>query len=176
MKHSLAITLAMTVFSTVALAAELVVTEANAPTFYRDFDRLTRQPRFVSAFMAMRCTTATPSAQEIERERQTTGPHYRARVHLYANPIAVPTFETPGESFGVGSVIVKEKLGAKNEVTAVGGMIKRAPGYDADNGDWEYFYYGKPGEFDAGRIENCVACHAAARKTDHVYSFSFIKR
>ena len=48
-------------------------------------------------------------------------------------------------------------------------MIKRAPGYDASNGDWEYFYYGGPGEFASGRIQSCIECHRSAQSKDYTY-------
>jgi hypothetical protein len=167
---------ALAAVSSAAISAELVVTEANVQTFYGGFTRLTHQPHRVAPVTAMLCTL-NPSPEAVELEKRKTGPHFRALVHLYANPAAIPTFSNSGAAFAVGSVIVKEKLGGKgSQVTGIGGMIKRAPGYDPENGDWEYFYYGKPGEFGSGRIDNCVACHRAAKATDHVYSFSFLKR
>jgi hypothetical protein len=175
LKHPPILALVLVSLSIMAIGADLVVTGSNARTFYRDFERLTRQPHYVSPVVALRCTTAPPSAAEIEREKQLSGPHHQARVHLYANAAAVSGFGTPGSSFPVGSIIVKEKLGSDGQVTAVGGMIKRSPGYDFENGDWEYFYDGKPGEFASGRIEACIDCHRGAVNTDHVYGLSFFR-
>ena len=76
--------------------------------------------------------------------------------------------------FPAGAVIVKEKLADDGKeggkVSGVGGMVKRPAGYDAANGDWEYFYYGGPGEFSSGRISSCMECHRAARARDFVCS------
>lgn len=149
-------------------SAEFAITEANAASFYRNFVRLTERPHPVAPLTAALCTI--PSQASVEREKQLTGPHYQASVHLYANPAALPTIKSRTGPFPAGAVIVKEKLASDGKVSGVGGMTKRQPGYDAANGDWEYFYYGGPGEFSTGRIESCVACHRAAKPTDHVYS------
>jgi len=93
-----------------------------------------------------------------------------ASVHLYASPAAMPAVTNRLSAFPVGAVIVKEKLADDGKVSGVGGMIKRAAGYNASNGDWEYFYYGKPGEFSSGRLRSCIDCHRAAKTNDYVYS------
>jgi hypothetical protein len=154
--------------ATTIASAELGVTETNAATFYRNFVRLTERPHPVAPLTAALCTI--PSQAVVEREKQFTGPHYKTSVHLYASPAALPTIKSRATPFPAGAVIVKEKLTSEGKVSGVGGMIKRQPGYDAANGDWEYFYFGGPGEFSSGRLESCVACHRAAKSTDHVYS------
>jgi cytochrome P460 len=156
------------VMGTAATRAEDFVTEDNAATFYRDFTRLTKAPHFVAPLTAVKCTTLDDPAIT-EREKQMTGPHYMARVHLYANPVALRTVKLWPVPFAIGAIIVKEKLAMDGTVTGVGGMIKRAPGYDPLNGDWEYFYYGGPKGFKSGRLPSCIECHRAARNTDFVY-------
>ena len=151
-----------------AASAALVVNEKNARTFYRDFTRLTKHPHLVAPLTATLCTTLSHAV--VEREKRTTGPHYRTSIHLYANPAAIAAVNGQLPQFPVGSVIVKEKLADAGKVSGVGGMIKREAGYDASNGDWEYFYYGNPGEFSSGRIRSCIECHRAAKSTDYVYS------
>jgi Cytochrome P460 len=152
----------------VAVSAELVVNQQNARTFYRDFTRLTKHPHLVAPLTAALCTT--PSHAVIEQESRMSGPHYKSQVHLYANPVAIPAITDRKTPFPVGSVIVKEKLADGGTVSGVGGMVKRAAGYDPPNGDWEYFYYGDPGEFTSGRITSCSECHRTAKSTDYVYS------
>ena len=159
---------AVVTVAVVAVAADFVVTEQNAPTFYRDFTRLTERPQLVAPLTATLCIN--PSGAIVEQEKVMTGPHYRAVVHLYANPVAMPAVTNRTTAFPVGSVIVKEKLAGDGKVSGVGGMVKRAVGYDASNGDWEYFYYGKPGDFSSGRIGSCIDCHRAAKTNDYVYS------
>ena len=48
-------------------------------------------------------------------------------------------------------------------------MVKRAPGYDPEHGDWEYFYFEDPAKIEQGKIQSCVRCHAGAKATDHVF-------
>jgi hypothetical protein len=149
-------------------SAELIVSESNAASFYRDYRRLTKVPRRVDPVIASLCTTFGPPVEK--QERAMTGPHYRAHVHVYVNPVGMSAVSAATQAFPPGSIIVKEKLATDGKVTGVGGMIKRASGYDAVNGDWEYFYYGGPSRFSSGRIANCIECHRAANATDYVYS------
>jgi len=97
------------------------------------------------------------------------GPHSHGFVHLYASPEAAQAIAARSDRFPVGSVIVKEKIGEKNVVTDVGGMIKRAPGYDTANGDWEFFFHTPGGEFTSGKMANCIDCHNNSPH-DHVFS------
>ncbi len=49
-----------------------------------------------------------------------------------------------GVPFAVGATIVKEKLGLVDgsfELAALGLMIKREPGFDPTNGDWQFGYW-----------------------------------
>ena len=48
-------------------------------------------------------------------------------------------------------------------------MIKRSPGYDPANNDWEYFYFEKPASIEKGAITACVQCHARASQDDYVF-------
>ena len=97
------------------------------------------------------------------------GPHAQAWVHFYVNESAAQAVADRAMEFPVGAVIVKEKLGDKKEVTGVAGMIKRASGYDASNGDWEFFFYTPGGEFSSGKVANCIDCHKGAGR-DHVFA------
>ena len=50
-----------------------------------------------------------------------------------------------------------------------GGMIKRAPGYDPEHGDWEYFFFEDIAKIEHGKIASCVNCHHGAKDKDHVF-------
>jgi hypothetical protein len=152
---------AVATIATAALSADLIVTKGNVATFYREFTRLTKEPQVVSPLIATLCT--------LSPNRVQAGPHEGALVHYYANSVALPTRSSNMTRFTVGSVIVKEKLGEDRKVTGVGGMIKHEPGYDPENGDWEYFYSGE-GKFGSGRIASCADCHRKAKDTDFVYT------
>ncbi|HEX8309951.1 MAG TPA: hypothetical protein VF614_01460 [Chthoniobacteraceae bacterium] len=88
------------------------VTERTAFTFYPTFKRLTDEPHHVAPLTAMLCTF--PAPELIEREKAQTGPHYDARVHIYANPLAAEAVVRKQDAFPVGAVIVKEKLAPKH--------------------------------------------------------------
>jgi hypothetical protein len=135
-------------------------------SFYKKLSLLTPQPVIVSAVVAAACV-APPSPSLIEEERRHFGPHAEVAVNLYANETA-RTALAGQDRFPSGAIIVKEKLKG-DEASAIGGMIKRQPGYDPVNGDWEYFYAERSGKFTIGRLDNCIACHARAKSTDYVF-------
>ena len=134
---------------------------------YRSWQLLTPKPISVSSAILALCIPAPPEL--IESEKRRTGPHFNARVNLYANPSAVAGFGT-ASVFPVGAVVVKEKLVAGDAISGVGGMRKRESGYDPANGDWEYFYWDGSAPAVFGRIPNCVSCHTKAKATDYVYT------
>ena len=154
--------------SILSAAEPLVITKDSAATFYRKFKRLTEEPRLVSPLTATLCIT--PSKELVDKEKAMTGPHYKNYIHIYANDSAAKSIAAKGAEFPVGAVIVKEKLAeGENPVAGVGGMVKRAKGYDPANGDWEFFYYTPGGEFTTGKLANCVDCHNGGKR-DHVFS------
>ena len=67
-------------------STEISITKDTATTFYRNFKRLTQQPHHVAPLIAVSCIS--PSPDPIELERRATGPHFSARVHIYANALA----------------------------------------------------------------------------------------
>lgn len=100
------------------------------------------------------------------------GPHTGHYLTIRMNAPAREAFQS-STGYPVGSVVVKVKqLGEKERVDdGVGGMIKRAAGYDPDHGDWEYFYFETPTKIDSGKIESCVNCHKRAAATDYVFGY-----
>ena len=153
--------------SLLAAAEPVVVTKESAATFYREFKRLTAEPRHVAPLTAMLCKT--PGKALLDKERAMTGPHTRVSVHIYANPAAAEAIAANAQEFPEGAIIVKEKLGRDAAVTDIGGMIKRAKGYDAKNGDWEFFYFTPGDEFTTGKLANCIDCHGGGKR-DHVFN------
>jgi hypothetical protein len=56
-------------------------------------------------------------------------------------------------------------------VTAVAGLIKHPPGYNAKTDDWEFFYFEKDGKMERGvegALSACADCHHGA-VTDYVF-------
>jgi hypothetical protein len=171
----LLMSMACTIGQPVAPASPISVTKDNVFKFYNDFKRLTKKPEFLDPDMTDLCRPTYPPATQ-ERAKAHLGPHYRALVHYYANPTAATALSKELKILPEGSVFVKEKLSANWEVPAkapvvsgVGGMIKRAAGFDAEHGDWEYFYSDKQGGFTIGKIKNCAECHATVKAKDHVF-------
>jgi hypothetical protein len=156
----------------------LTVTEANARTFYLQYARLTKEPHRVALggpAGSVLCRAAIPATDRAEAEKRL-GPHFAGTVHYYANPEAARTLQQSGTEFPEGSVIVKEKLGLKakpadpDPVLEIGGMVKRAKGFDPANGDWEYFFHDQSGKLTTGKLlANCAACHNSA-VADHVFA------
>jgi hypothetical protein len=75
--------------------------------------------------------------------------------------------------FPEGSVIVKEKLPAKDSDTPelLTVMIKRKKGFDPASGDWEYAVVDGGGTMVEGRgnLQYCQSCHIANRETDYIF-------
>jgi hypothetical protein len=152
---------------------------------YAMLTKLTPEPVDVNPELSMLCRGA--SAEEVTEARKVGGPHAHSSITIYMSGPAARAFHEKARTYPVGSVIVKEKeahhyhhassssdgvdpeAGWAKGRDGVGGMIKRAPGYDPGHGDWEYFYFEDPAKVETGRIASCVQCHAGAAGTDHVY-------
>lgn len=168
MKTSQHLIIFLAAASLLSAAEPLVVTKESAATFYREFKRLTKEPRHVAPLTATLCIT--PSKELMDKEKAMTGPHHQNWIQIYANSIAADSIAAKGAKFPEGAVIVKEKLsGDGNSMTGIGGMVKRAKGYDPANGDWEFFFYTPGGDFTTGKLANCIDCHNGGKR-DHVFS------
>jgi hypothetical protein len=133
-------------------------------SFYRSLHLVTPMPIEVSDRLATACTSRLgPDAAT-----GWAGPHRGAAIKLWVNDLAMPAFGASPGPLPEGAVIVKEKL-KSGEVTAVGGMVKRAPGFDPSHGDWEYFYAERSAGFATGRLGTCIACHDQAKANDYVF-------
>ena len=147
----------------------------------RDYSKLTLvtpEPVLVSAQMAIFCRGV--SQRDIAEAAKTSGPHAHTAVRIFMNDLASEAFRRGGAAYPVGAIVVKEKTGQRyfdegspravlKTHDGVGGMIKRERGYDAEHGDWEYFYFDDVAKVESGRIGSCVQCHAGAAKTDYVF-------
>jgi Cytochrome P460 len=156
------------------------VTKENVKTFHRKFERLTKEPYQVTPPGIIHTDLCAPPPMSAAEEKRQTGPHFKALIHIYANEPANKTFaqklkpiETATQGFKpfpAGAIVAKEKLTANGSVWGIGGMIKRAPGFDPKNGDWEYYYFDAKAGFSSGRLDYCSDCHSGARKNDYVFS------
>ena len=105
-------------------------------------------------------------------------------ITVYANDAAASLIRTGGgdpdstRTFAVGSVIVKQKLAENGDAerSSLGVMIKRDPGFDEENGDWEFLFQAADGRVARGSSEmpGCYNCHrqkswASVRTLDFVF-------
>lgn len=168
MKTSLLLTFSLLAAPVVSAGEPLGITKESAAKFYREYQRLTKEPRYVSPLTATLCRA--PGPELLDKEKAITGPHFKTWIHLYVSAAAAESIAAKRAEFPEGAVIVKEKLGKDwKDVAAIGGMVKRSKGYDAKNGDWEYFYYTPGGEFTSGKLANCIGCHSGGKR-DYVFS------
>jgi len=156
-------------------------TEEIART-YEELTLVTKEPVLVDIRLALLCRGV--SQHDIDEARERAGPHAYTSVRIFMNEVAAGAFRDKAAKYPVGSVIVKEKQGQEygnhrgervagqkvpRTFDGVGGMVKRAAGYDPEHGDWEYFYFEDPAQIEHGKIASCVECHRGASTTDYVF-------
>ncbi|QOV90936.1 cytochrome P460 family protein [Humisphaera borealis] len=167
---------AKTAGSSVAATAPSAVTASELLTTYPKLRLLTPEPVYVNLELARLCRGANEA--DLRSARKTAGPHAHSTIRIYMNALAADAFPRSKNAYPVGSVIVKEKSplwytdASDKQITlpaGVGGMIKRAPGYDPKYGDWEYFYAEENAKTEVGRIDSCRDCHSGASSRDYVF-------
>jgi hypothetical protein len=148
----------------------------NIANGYKKLTLMTKKPVYVDPILAMLCRGA--SQAQVEAARKVSGPHAHTAINIYMNELAANTFRRSTKPFPVGSVKEKRALhywptaDEQNMIIAhngVGGMIKRAAGYDPGHGDWEYFYFEEPTRIESGKMSSCVQCHSGAATNDYVF-------
>jgi hypothetical protein len=113
----------------------------------------------------------------VAQAQKTTGPHAYAEVRVLMDKTAEAALKSGAKVFPIGAVVVKEKEAhqypylkdAPRRPSGVTGMIKRAPGYDPQNGDWEYFIQEAGAPLEKGKIATCIGCHAKTPGPDHLF-------
>ena len=139
---------------------------------------MTPEPVFVRPEVAALCVRPVPAAIWDQAAKET-GPHFPlARIRVWMSENAGDAFGQKASVYPVGSVVVKEKL-ARGWIDptavgpqaghAVGAMVKQAPGYDPENGDWMYLWDDGEAPRVSGPLPSCIACHRAAEATDFVF-------
>ncbi|XAM00640.1 cytochrome P460 family protein [Phycisphaeraceae bacterium D3-23] len=135
------------------------------------WEATTPRPVAITAAEAALCRETRPAS--------VYGPHGRHAYWVRVNPDGAAAFAAL-DTMPVGSVIVKEKHYFAEQAqthatpTALGVMIKRAPGYDPDHGDWEYAYItldadGAADQITRGQIATCIDCHTNNARHDYLY-------
>ncbi len=141
------------------------VTDEELIAGYRKWTRVNPQPVTMAAQSAQACAILAPA--------DPNNPHASKFITVYVNEIgrhAMMEEETP--HFPQGSIIVKEKLSLPTSTTPelLTVMIKRAPGYNPESGDWEYMVTDGTGKSvqARGKLENCQSCHLRDKSTDYI--------
>jgi hypothetical protein len=136
---------------------------------YKDWARVNPEPAVFHSRIAMLCALPTPG----QRKMEEGNPHRDKFVTVYVNDAGRRAMlEELRPRFPVGSLVVKEKLAARDsaEPELLSAMFKREAGYDPGGGDWEYLVLdGRGREVKArGKLESCRACHQTVADTDFV--------
>lgn len=154
------------------------LTAAQVAKHYPTYRKITPEPVMVNPELATLCRR--PDMSDVEKLRVRYGPHAHTAILIFMSDLAAEVFSAKSASYPPGSVIVKQKTlldyydpATKKFVSphpaGVGGMIKHAPGYDVEHGDWEYFYFDDPEKIESGKIASCIDCHGNAKARDHVF-------
>lgn len=153
---------------------------------YSQCKPVTDKPFVVNPNFSTLCDTPSFADSVIKR-----GPHSQLAIRVLANDLAKAAMGKE-KGFPVGSMIVKEKWDeeSKENLTAeksasnaksagqrpklvrvaYGAMVKRPPGYDPKNGDWEYIFENLRTErVSRGKIDACRDCHSAVASRDYVF-------
>lgn len=122
------------------------------------------------------------------------GPHAKHAIVVRVNTEAMEAFKIVGTPLPVGTVVIKEKhpnwsaaveqpvkerrgplqddpAAVEKPVNEFGAMIKREPGYDPENGDWEYAYVvrGPAKQLTRGKLASCIDCHSHMKDRDYLF-------
>ncbi len=150
---------------------------SNIAEIVKDYETLIKintKPIPVTPGVSLLCIS-DPAAQVIK----THGPHTDKMLNIFMNPSAKLAYHKIIKNlekkikYPVGAIILKEKISTysedKDKPNSLGGLIKREPGYDSENGDWEYFYRDEDEKLTTGKIQNCIDCHKTQKDTDYIY-------
>lgn len=98
-----------------------------------------------------------------------TQPH-GAFLTTYVSPLAYYAIEDKGGEIPETAFIVKENYSPEKELAAVTVMYK-VKGYNPEGGDWFWLKYTPDGKIaKEGKVEGCVACHAANQENDWLFT------
>ncbi len=131
-----------------------------------EWPKATEEPIMVNRLVSFACATSHQTLH---------GPHLKPSIVVRTNAEAFAAFCAKQSPMPVGTVVLKEKhenVAATDRANEFGAMIKRAPGYDPEHGDWEYVYGSiwPKLKFERGKLANCIACHDAyAKANDYLF-------
>jgi cytochrome P460 len=132
---------------------------------YRQWTLVNPTPQLMEPLSAYSCA--------INLGRQKESPHLNKYVSVFVNPLGREQMLTRrSPKYPVGSMIVKEKLGSADSTTpeVLTAMIKRDPGYNPENGDWEYLVLDGTAStiLERGKLTRCSGCHTQYQHRDFI--------
>ena len=134
---------------------------------YRAWTRVNPEPVNMDPAVAAMCAAPT-------RTQADKNPHRNKFITVYVNEAGRGAMmKRTNPVFPRGSVIVKEKLAAKDstspELLTV--MIKRERGFNPASGDWEYLVVNGEGTRveERGKLSSCQTCHVMNKSTDYIF-------
>lgn len=145
---------------------------------FRKWHLVNAEPYFIPSSLSFLCAAPPPGEMRIRiAAEKKANPHVATYIRVYVNKVGEKAFLNREETrFPVGTVIVKEKLPAPDAKTAelLTVMIKRKPGFDAKNGDWDYFVLsGDAGKRIPSATKHCQECHQRVQKYGYLYRTYF---
>lgn len=100
--------------------------------------------------------------------------HSNNWVRIFVNSLAEAVYLRAGAPYPPCAAILKPVYisGAGENAYKMTVMVKMAPGYDRDHGDWFYAVFDKTGTKSKrqGKLGDCIACHKQAAETDYLFS------
>ncbi|HEY0004926.1 MAG TPA: cytochrome P460 family protein [Pyrinomonadaceae bacterium] len=146
------------------------VAELKEVRQYRKWTRVHTTPLPLSTTLDGLCRAPT----QVNLIETSSNPHRQNYFSVYVNEAGSQAMLSQSKPvFPPGSIIVKEKLPAKDSTRALmlTVMIKHDKGFNPATGDWEYAVTnGEGSEIEwRGTRANCHACHALKNETDYVF-------
>ena len=154
---------------TVSLSADNEVKEIKG---YRNWTKVNSAPQLMLGRVATDCAIQlSPTGIDVNG---TGNPHLNKYFTVYVNEVGRKAMlDQKNPQFPTGSVIVKEKLSARDSQTPelLTVMIKQKKGFNPASGDWEYMVADGTGSRVEGRgnLQNCQSCHVARPQTDYIF-------
>jgi hypothetical protein len=139
---------------------------------YKNWTKVNPVPQLIPGRVAAACAIWLGAGGVVIDGRGN--PHRDKYLTVYVNEVGrAAMLHQKSPKFPEGSVIVKEKLPAKDSQTPelLTVMIKRERGFNPASGDWEYMVVDGTGTKIEGRgnLQNCQSCHLSNQESDYIF-------